>query len=282
MNIDSIQMRLKTYSQKHKRLHQFTLIRYFQERLLYRLSKSKYRDNFLLKGGALVYYLSNQTSRYTKDVDLLLKQLKSDHSLLKEIFTEICQMNFEDGVIFITKDLIIEEIQKEGMYTGTRIKVPARLGNVKHQMQIDIGTGDYVTPGPQEIIYPTLLEELESPILKAYTVETVISEKFEAMIALGEYNSRMKDFYDVYHFLDDCETNILEKAIENTFRIRKTPVIANHPIFTDSFYSDQKRVNQWRIFLEKNELDKIEFDEIGKRIESKLKAIYDNLKEKSL
>ncbi|HMQ85612.1 MAG TPA: nucleotidyl transferase AbiEii/AbiGii toxin family protein [Saprospiraceae bacterium] len=275
-------MRLKTYSQKHKRVHQFTIIRYFQERFLYRLSKSKYRDNFLLKGGALVYYLSNQTSRYTKDVDLLLKQLKSDHNLLKAIFTEICEMEFNDGVIFVTKDLRIEDIQKEGLYTGTRIKVLAKLGNIKHQMQIDIGTGDYVTPRPQEIIYPTLLDELEPPKLKAYTVETVISEKFEAMIALGEHNSRMKDFYDVYQFLGNCKTRILEEAIENTFRIRKTPVIPDHPIFTDSFYQDQKRVNQWRKFLEINELEKVEFGEIGKRIQKDLKIIYENLREKSL
>ncbi|MEZ4848653.1 MAG: nucleotidyl transferase AbiEii/AbiGii toxin family protein [Bacteroidia bacterium] len=279
MNIDSIQMRLRTYSQKHKRVHQFTLIRYFQERLLYRLSKSKYCDNFLLKGGALIYYLSNQTSRYTKDIDLLLRHLKSDHGLLKNIFTNVCQMKFNDGVIFNTEELMVENIQKEGLYTGIRIKVPARLGNIKHQMQIDIGMGDFVTPGPQEIVYPTLLDELESPVLKAYTVETVISEKFEAMIALGEYNSRMKDFYDVHQFLGHCEKDILQQAIKNTFRMRETPVIPNHPIFIDSFYKDPKRLKQWQIFLEKNELEKVSFDTVGSRVGEYLKPIYDKIME---
>jgi len=172
MNIDSIQMKLKTYSKKHKRIHQFTLTRYFQERFLYRLSESGYRNNFLLKGGALVYYLSNQTSRYTRDIDLLLTKLESENDKLLEVFSAICEIDYDDGVHFDRDEITIEQIQKEGQYTGTRIKIPARLGNVKHQLQIDIGVGDKVTPGPREINYPTLLDNFGLPPYYSDSLQT--------------------------------------------------------------------------------------------------------------
>jgi len=275
MNIDSIQMKLKTYSKKHKRIHQFTLTRYFQERFLYRLSESGYRNNFLLKGGALVYYLSNQTSRYTRDIDLLLTKLESENDKLLEVFSAICEIDYDDRVHFDRDEITIEQIQKEGQYTGTRIKIPARLGNVKHQLQIDIGVGDKVTPGPREINYPTLLDNLASPVLQAYSLETFIAEKFEAMIALGEYNSRMKDFYDVHCYIEKCQMEVLKVAINNTFSRRNTPIIEAHPIFEQDFYESERRVKQWEIFLNKNELEKIAFPEVGNRIKKYLYSIYE-------
>lgn len=280
MNIDSLQMRLKTYSKQHQKTHQFTLIRFFQERLLYRLSQSKYRDNFLLKGGALVYVLGTEESRYTKDIDLLLTKLESNQSKLREIFKEICQIQVADGVRF-NEAIAVDSIQKEGQYNGTRIRIICSLGNIKHNLQIDIGVGDYVTPGPQEIEYPTLLDDLDKPRLKAYSIETLVSEKFEAMIALGDYNSRYKDFYDIYHFVERCNSSVLKDAITNTFFRRETPIIDNHPVFEQSFYEDQKRLKQWQLFLTKNQLSIIPFDLVMNKIIKFLKPIYQKIKEES-
>lgn len=277
MNIKSIQARLKNYSKEHQTTHQFTLVRFFQERFLCRLSKSVYRNNFLLKGGALVYVFGAENSRYTKDIDLLLTKLASSHEQLKIIFQNIIQIYVDDGIKF-SDAINIESIQKEGRYTGTRVRIACNLGNISHNLQIDIGVGDHVTPGPQEIEYPTLLDDLEPPVLKAYSIETVIAEKFEAMISLGDYNSRLKDFYDIYYFAEKGNPLILESAIKNTFARRETPVIDNHSVFSINFYEDEKRKKQWQIFLKKNQLSDIDFNLVGDKIKKYLKPIYDRIK----
>ncbi|WP_367392117.1 nucleotidyl transferase AbiEii/AbiGii toxin family protein [Lewinella sp. LCG006] len=277
MNIESIVSKLKKYSKEHKKIHQYTIIRFFQERFLYRLSQSRYKDFFLLKGGALVYVFGAEESRYTKDIDLLLTKLESEHENLLKIFKEISQIQSDDGIIFDTDQIIIETIQKEGQYTGTRIRLGGKLGNIKQQLQIDIGVGDYVTPGPQEIVYPTLISGFEEPILNAYSKETLIAEKFEAMISLGEYNSRMKDFYDVYQFVETSDLSILFDAIKNTFIRRKATVVVEHPVFMKEFYENDKRKNQWSIFIKKNELNNIDFDQVLEKMTIFLKPIYDKL-----
>ena len=134
-----------------------------------------------------------------------MTKLEAEQENLLIIFKEIGQIQSEDGIIFNTDQIVIETIQKEGQYTGTRVRIGGNLGNIKQQLQIDIGVGDYVTPGPQEIEYPTIISGLNHPILKAYSIETLIAEKFEAMISLGEYNSRMKDFYDIYQFVETSD-----------------------------------------------------------------------------
>ena len=282
-NIKSIKGRLKNYSKKKNKIHQFTLVRYFQERLLYRLSKSQYRENFLLKGGALVYSLQKEESRNTLDIDLLAKRLKSDEEEIKKIFREICDLQFYDGVTFDTKTLTIQEIIKEGSYSGIRVKVAARLGNIKQMMQIDIGFGDIVTPGPVEMEYPTLIDvkDLDKPKLLAYSVETLISEKFQAMIDLAEYNSRMKDFYDVYTILktERYSIKIFKSAVTNTFTKRKTKLTENHVVFTEKFFQDKQRIIQWKAFLRKLKLsEELEFSDVMKYIKEIMLPIYQELK----
>jgi len=281
-HIKSIKDRLKNYSKKKNKIHQFTLIRYFQERLLYRLSKSNYREKFLLKGGALVYSLQKEESRNTLDIDLLAKRLKSDEGKIKEVFKEICELQFYDGVTFDTKTLSTQEIIKEGNYSGIRVKVAARLGNIKQMMQIDIGFGDIVTPGPIEMEYPILMEikDLEKPKLLAYSVETLLAEKFQAMIDLAEYNSRMKDFYDIYTILktDEYNIKILREAVANTFAKRKTKRIENHVVFTEKFFQEEKRIIQWKAFLRKLKLNgKIDFSDVMQYIKEVMLPIYQEL-----
>jgi len=277
MNVESIKAKLKNYSRKNRKIHQNTLTKFFQERFLYRLSQSGYKENFLLKGGALAYTLSGEDSRHTKDIDFLINKLKDEQDKMRSVIKEICEIKAEDGVFFNTKSIKVEKIQKVGNYQGTRIKLEAKLDKISQQIQVDIGVGDYVTPGPQEIVYPTILKELPAPILDAYSVETLVSEKFNAMIDLGEYNSRLKDFYDIYNFIDKCDEEILKEAIENTFKRRKTKTPKNHPIFQKEFYENKNRLKQWDIFLEKNQLGKFEIKKVYKKIMSELLPIYQTL-----
>lgn len=277
MNIESLKAKLKNYSRNNQKTHQNTLARFFQERFLYRLSVSDYKNNFLLKGGALAYTFSGEASRPTKDIDFLIEKLEAEEKYLKKVIKEICEISTADGVIFKTKIIKSESIQKEGNYSGTRIKVEAKLDKISHQLQIDIGVGDHVTPGPQEIEYPTILKELPPPILNAYSVESLVSEKFNAMIVLGEFNSRLKDFYDLYKFIDDCDEEVLNDAIKNTFKRRKTKTPKNHPVFQEEFYKNQQRLKQWSIFLQKNNLEKIDLKDAVDKIRSNLLHIYKRL-----
>ena len=275
-NIKSIKDKLKNYSKKHNKIHQATLTRYFQERLLFRLSKSIFREKFFLKGGALIYALQQEESRPTLDIDLLAKNIKANHEIIKAAFKNICELEFHDGVTFDSNEILVSEITKEGSYSGSRIKVVARLGNIKQSMQVDIGHGDVVTPGPIEMEYPTIIN-MESPKLLAYSVESLVSEKFEAMIDLAEYNSRMKDFYDVFTILDSQKYDIenLKKAVKNTFEKRKTKAVSGHSLFDDSFFKAESRIVQWKAFLRKANLNtELEFSEVMKIINKIMKPIY--------
>lgn len=280
MKAESIKAKLKSYSRNNKKIHQNTLTKYFQERFLYRLSKSLFKKNFLLKGGALAYTISGHNSRHTKDIDFLASKIEADKEHLKSVFEQICEITFDDGVLFKSNSIKVETIQKEGNYQGVRIRVEAKLAKITQQVQIDIGVGDYVTPGPQEIKYPTILEELPSPILEAYSIETLISEKFNAMIDLGEFNSRLKDYYDIYTLVDKCDEKILREAIRNTFKRRQTKLTKNHPVFQKEFYQDEKRLKQWSIFLKNNQLANIDFEDIYEKILKTLRPIYNTLNEK--
>ncbi len=279
-SIPSIKDKLKNYSKREQKVHQFTLIRYFQERFLYRLSISKYRSNFLLKGGALVYSLNREMSRPTLDIDLLAKKINTTDKHILQIFSDIVQIDYPDGVDFFVNEMEITAIQKEGSYQGTRVKIPAKLGNIKHTLQIDIGLGDAVFPAPTEISYPTLID-LEAPNLLAYSTESMIAEKFQEMIVLGEYNSRMKDFYDVYTFLkteNAYNQANLKQAIQATFLRRETFPVENHVLFSGDFCQNKKRQIQWKAFLKKSKLDEsIEFCEVMDLVKDKLQLIYEVL-----
>lgn len=227
-----------------------------------------------MKGGALAYTLSGEESRHTRDIDFLLTQLKAEKNNLHAIFAEIAEIDGDDGVIFKAGSIKAESITKEGNYDGTRIKIEVRLGRIKQWIQIDIGVGDFVTPGPQEIIYPVILNDLNAPKLIAYSVETLVAEKFHAMIDLGVFNSRLKDFYDIYKFVELCDEQILRDAIFNTFRTRKTRKVVEHPLFDDSFYDDKDRNKQWLLFLQKNQLGQISFNQVKPKILDILRPIY--------
>lgn len=277
---ESIKAKLKNVSREWNKNHQLTLIRYFQERFLYRLSISEYRNNFFLKGGVLIYAIERRASRPTLDLDLLARKIEADQDKIKTIFREICSMPCEeDGVIFDQDSIETSEIVKEGNYSGVRVKVLSTLGNIKQRIQIDTGFGDIVVPGPVEMIFPTLIE-LPNPELLAYSVESLIAEKFEAMINLAELNSRMKDFYDIYRILQsgNYDEKILHEAIANTINRRGTKLTQQHVIFSENFGADENRASQWKAFLKRAGLNEdIGLFDIMQVIKEKLKPVYDEL-----
>ncbi len=282
-SIASIQNQLRNIAHKENKTHQLLLIRYFTERLIYRISISSYKNQFCLKGGALLYAIEQETSRPTMDLDLLGLHIANEQSNLQTIFQDISQIACEeDGVSFISDAISTSEIRKEGRYSGVRVKMEAKLGNIRQILQIDIGFGDAVTPAPIQILYPILLD-MPQPQIIAYSVETVIAEKFEAMITLGEQNSRMKDFYDVFMLLKSHQYDdvVLKAAINNTFQARKTIVDKNHTVFTNNFAENPKRQQEWNAFLTKMGknmvVERVEFVTIMSCIVEQLQPIYDTL-----
>jgi len=245
------------------------LLRYFQERFLYRLSISKFSKNFVLKGGLLLIYLKMPIVRPTKDIDFLAEQVKNDLSDIKHIFRDIARVVCDDGIKFNHSSITTERIKEDADHEGIRLKIEATLGQARKRLQMDIGFGDIIIPKAKIIEFPTLLEE-KPPIVKVYSIESIISEKFEAMVKLAMVNSRMKDFYDIYSLSlsHNFQSNRLKKAIESTFYIRKTPVPDNPLVFRVEFYENKERQKQWAAFLRKLRLHDInqEFSEIMKKI----------------
>lgn len=281
----SIQARLKSVAEKEKKAYQIILIRYFTERLMYRLSVSPYKEHFCLKGGALLYAYEQESSRPTMDLDLLGIRITNDQEQLSVVFQSICAIRCpEDGVLFLSDTIAVSEIRKEGRYTGVRLKIDGRLGNIRQLSQIDIGFGDIVTPAPIEMSYPTLLP-LPEPKILAYSLETVIAEKFEAMISLAAQNSRMKDFYDVFQLLEKTEIDdeVLITAIQNTFAQRGTRFEKNHVVFSPNFAISPKRQEEWQAFLKKMNkfisLGPLLFPTVMLGITKRLQPIYDQLSE---
>jgi predicted nucleotidyltransferase component of viral defense system len=282
-NITSIKSRLTNIAQKEKQTYQLILIRYFTERLIYRLSISDFKNHFCLKGGALLYAFENETSRPTMDLDLLGLHISNEQVKLTSVFKTISEIVCEeDGVLFLSEAIQTSVLQKEGRYSGVRLKIEGRLGNIKQILQIDVGFGDVVTPAPIEMTYPTLLP-MPSPQIMAYSVETVIAEKFEAMINLAAQNTRMKDFYDVYKLLNsnNYRTDILAEAISNTFKQRATLIVDNPVVFTQEFAENSNRQIQWNAFLKKMNkhvvFEEVDFKVVMAVIIERLKPIYGEL-----
>ena len=260
------------------------LLRYFQERFLYRLAISEFSDHFILKGGLLLIYFQIPGTRPTKDIDFLAEQLNNDQTELENIFRKIAELNFDDGVKFDPLSISSERIKEDTDYRGIRLKIDATLSQARKRLQMDIGFGDIVIPKAKKIKFPTLLEQVP-PKIKVYSIESIISEKFEAMVKLAMVNSRMKDFYDIYTLsinYDFCG-NRLKKAIEATFKRRKTIVPVNPLIFQTEFHNDKGRQKQWTAFLHKSRIADTDknFNQIMERITEFLKPIVISIKNKT-
>lgn len=232
------------------------LLRYIQERMLYRLSISRYRDNFCLKGSALLFAYEKFKARPTKDIDFLGERISRDKENIKRAFSEICSIECpEDGLTFDSEgyNIKVEDIALDKEYNGVTVSVTAHLGTASVPFSMDVGFGDIVVPEPQELDYPLLLDDMPPVRINAYSLETVVAEKFQTMIDKAMANSRLKDFYDVYAILssEKIDKDILSEAISSVFLNRGTVYYDNHPIFNGEFKNNPIKQTQWNSFLKK-------------------------------
>jgi len=280
----SVRARLMNIARAEKIDFDFLLLRYFQERFLYRLAISEFSDRFILKGGLLLICLKMPRSRPTKDIDFLAKEVKNDPVEIEHIFRSITAISCNDGVIFNSSSLISEQIKENADYEGIRIKIDATLDQARKKLQMDIGFGDVIIPRAILIEFPTLLDE-NPPKIRVYSMESIISEKFEAMVKLAMVNSRIKDFYDIYTLSVSYsfQSDRLKKAIESTFKRRKTFIPDNLLVFRLEFHRDEEKQKQWSAFLRKSRLYDVNqgFNEIMERITSFLKPIVDSIGDKT-
>jgi predicted nucleotidyltransferase component of viral defense system len=247
----SVRSRLLNISKQRSQTYQLVLTYYVLERLLYRLSQTKYRDRFILKGAMLLTKWFEDPLRPTRDLDLLGIG-DDDPKEMVDTFKEICALSYNDGVVFDVGSVGVDRIREELEYGGLRIKLSATVDGARVRVVIDIGFGDAVEPGISEMDLPVLLD-FPAPRLRAYARETVIAEKFQAMVMLGRANTRMKDFYDIWVLSRTSEFNrdSLARAIGATFARRKTEIPAELPdALTPAFAADAAKIQQWDAFIE--------------------------------
>ncbi len=230
--------------------YQTLLTAYCFERFLYRLGVSELRDRFVLKGAMLLRVWSDQPYRATRDLDLL-RQGEGSFDAIRADLEAICAMPVDpDGIEFDAGAIRIEAIRAEDEYAGTRAALPARCGSARLPLQIDMGLGDSVWPAPQPCAYPALLD-FPAPDVLAYPREAVVAEKLEALVVLGDRNSRIKDFFDLHYlatrFAFDRAT--LAEAVRRTFDRRRTPIPKEAPIgLTRAYWENPSRPPQVRAF----------------------------------
>ena len=255
--VASIRQRLLNISKERNEDPNLVFIRYAVERLLYRITRSKQSGQFILKGAMLLATWTGRPHRPTKDLDLLGSGDSSSERIQK-IFHNICEVEVEpDGLEFSTESIQVTEIREGLEYPGQRVKLEARLGNARINVQIDIGFGDTVVPKAIKIEYPTLLN-MPAPHIHAYPPETVVAEKFQSMVSLGMLNSRMKDYYDLRMIAKEFQFdgNTMAKAIKATFNRRNTDIPTETPVaLTEEFFSNQEKITQWQAFLRRSKLE---------------------------
>jgi len=245
----SVRQRLLNLAHARGQPMELLLTRYALERLLHRLSLSPHRERFVLKGAMLLATWFDEPHRATRDVDLLGFGDPA-HDALLSAFREIMAVEVDDGVRFDLKGLRIEAIREEVEYVGSRLRTTAALAGARIPITVDIGFGDAIEPGVEDIDLPVLLD-MPSPHLRAYPPETVIAEKFHAIVVLGRANSRMKDYYDVWMLIGsfELEPQRMRRAIEATFARRNTEIPASVPDgLSDAFSADQGKQRQWDAF----------------------------------
>ena len=275
MTPEQIKGRLKNIA-KEKNIDFNVLMKLFlYERLLERLSKSPYKDNFILKGGFYLSTLFGFDRRTTADIDTLLKNTKFEKDFIQTATTEIASIDLEDGVDFTYTKM--SPIKERDEYGGFRVFLKASIGKIRDTIHLDIATGDPVTPREIDYSYVPLLSKEPINVL-SYNLETIIAEKLETILKLTSMNSRMKDFYDIYLIYQKNYKNLnmekLKKAVSATFQMRNYSY--NTALQLKAIQNSQELVNQWTIY--KNDINhfyakNLKFDEVLAPLISLIKAL---------
>ena len=260
----SVRGRLLTKARAEKLDFNLLLTRYALERLLYRMSISEQRDQFLLKGALLFDLWFDIPHRPTHDADFLgFGSAEIPH--LEQVFRDISRIEIEDGIVFQPDSVKAAEIRKDANYAGVRVTLIGLLDNARCPIQVDIGFGDAVVPGPEDAHYPTILSGMPVPQVRVYPRYTVVAEKLEALTSLGMLNSRMKDFFDLWVLAKQSEFEgaVLSRAVAATFERRRTPIPQGVPIgLSDEFMNDVQKKKQWQAFINRNALEPMELSTV--------------------
>lgn len=259
----SVLDRLRNVARSRGEDFQFVLSRYGVERLLYRLSESPFADAFILKGAQLLYALTGERHRPTRDLDLLGLHAE-DLLALERTFQNLCALEVEpDGLTYDATSVRASSIRELASEGGARVRLTALLGRTRIPVQIDIGFGDVVTPSPVELRFPSLLQ-MPTPVLRAYPIETVVAEKFEAILSRGTSTSRLKDFYDLWRISDtfDLDRAKVHEAVQRTFERRGTKLPESPSPFQREFWSDATKRQQWPTFLARSRLEAPPLEEV--------------------
>jgi len=259
----SVLAKLKNKAKESGRSYQLCLQLFCQEEFLRRLEKSKYVENLVLKGGLLIYSLTEFDSRVTVDVDFLLKQIPNTPEQLRQVVAEI--ISVETGNDFIAFEIMdVAPIALTKKYAGVGVSLQAKIKNTRTPFSIDFGVGDIIVPKQEKRCIPTQLEDFPSPIINTYSIETTIAEKIDAILSLMEFSSRMKDYYDIYYLSHkfDFSGNVLCEALSKTFANRGHSFTIEQFQQVMAFDSDDGMRKKWKAFEKKIDVKMGEFPEI--------------------
>ncbi len=261
--VASVLARLKNKAQASGRSYQLCLQLFCQEEFLRRLEKSKYAENFVLKGGLFIYSLTDFDSRVTVDVDFLLKKMPNTPEQLTTVMDEI--INTPTGNDFITfeiKDVAPIALAKK--YAGIGVSIVAHIKNTKTPFSIDFGVGDVIVPKQEKRKIPTQLDDFDAPSVNTYSLETTIAEKIDAILSLMEFSSRMKDYYDIYYLANkfDFDGATLTEALKRTFENRLHTFTAEQFEQVMAFDSDEAMQKKWNAFVRKIETKTDDFSKV--------------------
>ncbi|WP_449675053.1 nucleotidyl transferase AbiEii/AbiGii toxin family protein [Eggerthellaceae bacterium PR-HUZ602407-17] len=265
INIESIKGKIRSLAKKKNLKSQEVLQIYFFERFLERLSKSKYKNNFVIKGGFLISSLIGIENRTTMDMDTTIKGIPLKEEKIKEIVEEIININVDDGIKFEIKD--ISYIREEDEYENFRISLIANVGKTKNPMKLDLTTGDAITPGEIEYTYPCIFTQEDIKIM-AYPLETILAEKYETIIRRNIATTRMRDFYDLYTIYklkkDEIDYKILKEAIERTsYKRGSQEIMKDYEEIIEDIKEDSYLKSLWEVYLSENKyIGDLEFDKV--------------------
>lgn len=241
--------------------------RFMFERILERISLSKYNDNFILKGGLLLSAMLGIESRSTRDMDISIKGIDVSDEKMIQILNEILSLDINDGVKFNIVN--ITDIRKDDKYGGNKYHLEGKLENLKVKLEIDISTGDKITPKQLKYEYTSLFEN-KKILIDTYNIETILAEKIETILTRGIYNSRMKDYYDIYFFLTELKNEIdedtMKKALKNT-AIQRNSLnnLKDYKLILSNLINQERIHKNWNSYKNKTKYAKdIEFDNIIK------------------
>lgn len=271
----SVLTRLKNKAQASGRSYQLCLQLFCQEEFLRRLEKSKYAENFVLKGGLFIYSLTEFDSRVTVDVDFLLRQMPNTPEQLRVVLEEIIATPTENE--FVTFEITdVAPIAVAKKYAGIGASLVAHIKNTRTPFSIDFGVGDVIVPKQEKRKIPTQLSDFDAPTVNTYSLETTIAEKIDAILSLMEFSSRMKDYYDIYYLANkfDFDGTTLTEALKKTFENRGHAFTIEQFEQVLTFGNDDAMQKKWKAFCKKIDTKTDDFNAVLRTIKKFLTEPY--------